>query len=76
VSPLYLVCVLCGRKQAEGLLSRGAWGHVELEGGGALRACPRCKGTHTDWERRVVATTAGRIGAVYAPDNERDLTGR
>ncbi|MDQ3670790.1 MAG: hypothetical protein M3377_11005 [Actinomycetota bacterium] len=70
MSPLYLVCVLCGRRQAEGLLSRGAWGHVELEGGGAVRACPHCKGTYPDWERRVVAVTGGRVGAVYAPDGE------
>ncbi|MDQ3669080.1 MAG: hypothetical protein M3377_02200 [Actinomycetota bacterium] len=76
MSPLYLVCALCGRKQAEGLLSRGAWGHVELEGGGSLRACPQCKGAHSDWERRVVATSGGRMGAVYAPEGEGDLTGR
>jgi hypothetical protein len=70
MSPLYLVCVLCGRKQAEGLLSRGAWGHVDLEDGGAARACPGCKGTYSDWERRVVATASGRVGGVYAPGGE------
>ena len=63
---LYLICVLCGRRQADGLLSRGAWGHVELEDGGAASACPRCKSTYVDWDRRVIAA-AGRIGAVYAP---------
>jgi hypothetical protein len=68
LSRLYLICALCGRRQAEGLLSRGAWGHVELDDGGALRACPQCKATHSDWERRVVATTGGRVGAVYTPE--------
>ncbi len=76
MSPLYLVCVLCGRRQAEGLLSRAAWGAVELEGGGSVRACPECKGTYSDWERRIVAASGGRVGAIYAPDGEGDLTGR
>ena len=62
MSRLYLHCELCGRKQADGLLSRAAWGHVELADGRALRACAGCKGSHADWEERLrgrVASTGG-----------------
>ncbi len=52
MSPLYLECALCGRKQADGLLSRGAWGHVQLVNG-SLSACAGCKGTNADWEERL-----------------------
>jgi hypothetical protein len=56
---LYLSCGLCGRKQADGLLSRGFWGHLEQSGGDTLRACPTCKQQHTDWETRLVAAVNG-----------------
>jgi hypothetical protein len=59
MSRLYLSCGLCGRKQADGLLSRGYWGHVEVGGGNALRACPTCKQQHADWETRLQASLAG-----------------
>jgi hypothetical protein len=67
MSRLYLECALCGRKQAEGLLSRAAWGHFEREGETPLRACPSCKGTYSDWETRVVSAAGGRVGGVIAP---------
>ncbi len=51
---LYLTCALCGRKQAEGLLSRGYWGHLDVTPHGTLRACPSCKEQYTsDWESRL-----------------------
>jgi hypothetical protein len=53
MSRLYLLCGLCGRQQADGLLSRGYWGHLELGNGNALRACPTCKEQHDDWESRL-----------------------
>lgn len=53
MSRLFLHCALCGRKQADGLLSRGAWGHLELGDGRALRACAGCKGAYSDWEDRL-----------------------
>ena len=53
MSRLFLRCGLCGRQQADGLLSRGYWGHLELGNGSALRACPTCKEQHTDWETRL-----------------------
>jgi hypothetical protein len=62
MSRLYLSCGLCGRKQADGLLSRGYWGHVELGDGNALRACPTCKQQHADWETRLRASMTGAAG--------------
>jgi len=63
MSPLYLNCGLCGRKQADGLLSRGYWGHLEVDPHGALQACPTCKEQHADWQGRLVGTLNGRAGA-------------
>lgn len=56
MSNLYLVCGLCSRQQADGLLSRGYWGHLKLGNGSALRACPTCKEQHADWESRLRST--------------------
>jgi hypothetical protein len=50
---LYLHCGLCGRKQADGLLSRGFWGHVVVTNGSSLSACPTCKERYSDWEQRL-----------------------
>ena len=58
MSNLYLLCGLCGRTQADGLLSRGYWGHLELSRGNALRACPTCKEQHSDWESQLRATVS------------------
>jgi hypothetical protein len=55
MSRLYLRCGLCGRQQADGLLSRGFWGHLDVGEGTALRACPTCKEQHVDWEARLRA---------------------
>ena len=51
---LYLTCGLCGRKQADGLLSRNAWGHMADSQHGQLQACPTCKESHSDWENKLV----------------------
>ena len=59
MSPLYLTCGLCGRKQADGLLSRSLWGHLERTPHGNLQACPTCKEQHADWERRLLAAANG-----------------
>ena len=53
MSRLFLHCALCGRKQADGLLSRGYWGHLDVGGGRTLRACPTCKVQNADWESRL-----------------------
>ena len=62
MSNLYLTCGLCGRKQADGLLSRGAWGHLDSGGSGTLRACPTCKEQHDDWQIRLVNGQSGSTG--------------
>lgn len=64
---LYLTCGLCGRKQADGLLSRAYWGHVEAGGHGMLQACPMCKEQHSNWEGRLLATLNGAGSGV--PDH-------
>ena len=56
MSRLYLHCGLCGRQQADGLLSRGYWGHLEISTEQTLRACPTCKEQHRDWEERLRVT--------------------
>ena len=58
---LLLHCSLCGRKQADGLLSRNAWGHLPLDDGNVLRACSSCKGQHSDWEMRLRATVSTNV---------------
>jgi hypothetical protein len=56
---LYLTCGLCGRKQADGLLSRGYWGHLEIVPHGTLRACPTCKEHHgSEWEAELRASVS------------------
>jgi hypothetical protein len=60
---LYLHCSLCGRKRADGLLSRAAWGHLQLSDGTNASACPNCREEHSDWEQRV------RVAAVTMPDS-------
>lgn len=56
MSKLFLHCELCGRRQADGLLSRGFWGHLDVADGHTLRACGDCKGSNPDWEDRLRAT--------------------
>jgi hypothetical protein len=59
MSPLMLTCGLCGRKQAEGLLSRQAWGHAQASDGRSVSACPTCKSQQSDWESRLRGDAAG-----------------
>jgi len=61
---LYLTCRLCGRKQADGLLSRGHWGHLDAGPYGKLQACPTCKERHSaDWQDQLRATVNGASAA-------------
>lgn len=60
---LYLSCGLCGRKQADGLLSRGYWGHLEAGPNGELCCCPTCKEQHADWQSRLLAAVTGGTGS-------------
>ena len=66
-----LTCGLCGRKQADGLLSRGSWGHLQLGEGSSVCACPTCKGEYGDWEERLRVNVRGegehgpRVGGAF-----------
>jgi hypothetical protein len=63
--PLYLHCVICSRKQADGLISGMAWGRLELPAGtkfhhpgvngSTLRACPSCMSDNPDWQSSVLS---------------------
>ena len=71
MSRLFLHCAFCGRKQADGLLSRNSWGHVRAADGTTLMACPGCKATDTGWESRLLATAgpaaSSRESGPYTP---------
>jgi hypothetical protein len=62
MSRLYLRCELCGRQQADGLLSRAHWGHVLRPDRTNASACPTCKEAHSDWERRLQGEAGARFG--------------
>ena len=59
MSRLYLVCAICGRRQADGLLSGAAWGRTELPQGTTIEhaavkgtvllTCPSCVGSDPAW---------------------------
>jgi hypothetical protein len=51
---------MCGRQQADGILSRSAWGHVSLADGKSASACPQCKNQYSDWEQRVQTGATGQ----------------
>jgi hypothetical protein len=65
MAELYQQCAICGRKQATGLLSAGAWGQVPLPTGvrlehpavrdASVRACPTCIGRDGDWAATALA---------------------
>jgi len=68
MSRLYLRCGLCGRQQADGLLSRGYWGHLDAGDGQSLRACPTCREQYPDWEARLrgVSDPSASDGSAFA----------
>jgi hypothetical protein len=63
MSRLYLECGLCGRRQADGLLSRAAWSHVQLGDGRTMSVCAGCKGSNSDWEERLRGRVASQAGS-------------
>ena len=73
---LYLHCVLCSRKQADGLLSGAAWGKAPLPPGSnvdhpsvrdaTVCTCPGCCATHPDWQKRAMAAL-GLVGSGLQP---------
>ena len=70
MSRLYLVCAICDRRQADGLLSGAAWGRVELPLGATVEhpavkgstvlSCPACVNGNAGWqESALVAIGVG-----------------
>jgi hypothetical protein len=59
MSRLYLVCAICDRRQADGLISGAAWGRAELPPGATIEhpavkgtmllTCPSCVASDPDW---------------------------
>ena len=68
MSRLYLVCAICDRRQADGLISGAAWKRLELPAGTAIEhpavkgstllTCPSCAGSDPCWAERAL----GRVG--------------
>ena len=66
MSRLYLVCAMCSRRQADGLISGAAWGRVELPQGtdvehpalkgSHFRCCPSCVQRHPDWAEELLSS--------------------
>lgn len=66
MSRLYLLCVVCSRQQADGLISGAAWGRLELPAGAAVehpalkgsmfRCCPTCVQRHPEWQVELLAS--------------------
>jgi hypothetical protein len=65
MSRLYLVCAICKRRQADGLISGAAWARMELPSGAAIEhpavrgttllTCPSCVASDPAWERRALS---------------------
>lgn len=66
MSRLYLLCVVCSRQQADGLLSGAAWGKLELPEnadvehpalkGSHFRCCPSCVQRHPGWQEELLSS--------------------
>jgi hypothetical protein len=79
MSRLYLVCAICSRRQADGLLSGAAWGRLELPPGKTIEhpavkgttvlSCPSCVNGDSRWQE--VALVA--IGLAGAPAARSDV---
>lgn len=77
--PLYLHCVVCSRKQADGLISGAAWGRLEIPAGAQIdhpglngstfRACPSCMSDNPDWQSGVLTS----LGIASASDAQANV---
>jgi hypothetical protein len=66
MSRLYLVCAVCSRRQADGLISGAAWGRIDLPPGAEIdhpalkgshfRCCPSCVERHPAWGEELLAS--------------------
>jgi hypothetical protein len=78
MSRLYLVCAICSRRQADGLLSGAAWGRLELPPGTTIEhpavkgttvlSCPSCVNGDTRWRETVLLAIGLRGAQVARPD--------
>ena len=78
MSRLYLVCAICSRRQAEGLISCAAWGRLQLPlgieiehpalKGSHLCCCPSCVQRHPDWEEQLLSSLG--VGGAEFPRAE------
>jgi hypothetical protein len=65
MSRLYLVCAICDRRQADGLISGAAWARMELPPGTAIEhpavkgttllTCPSCVASDPAWARNALS---------------------
>jgi hypothetical protein len=66
MSRLYLVCAICSRRQADGLISGAAWARMELPRdieiqhpavkGSTLLTCPACVSTDPGWAEAALGS--------------------
>ena len=73
MSRLYLVCAICDRRQADGLLSGASWGRAELPPdvelehpavkGTMLLTCPTCVSKDPGWAQSAL----GAVGLNGTP---------
>ena len=74
MSRLYLVCAICDRRQADGLLSGAAWGRTELPPGSTIEhpavkgttllTCPTCVAGDSAWaDSAFAAVGLNRVDA-------------
>jgi len=64
MSRLYLVCAICDRRQADGLLSGAAWGRFPLPQGASVEhpavkgttvlSCPTCVTDNSGWQETAL----------------------
>ncbi|HYI74459.1 MAG TPA: hypothetical protein VEW90_04245 [Gaiellaceae bacterium] len=64
MSRLYLICAICDRRQANGLLSGAAWGRFELPQGASVEhaavkgttvlSCPACVNGDARWQEAAL----------------------
>jgi len=73
MSRLYLVCAICDRRQADGLLSGAAWGRFELPQdasvehpavkGTTVLSCPACVNGNAGWQETALVAIGIRPNA-------------
>ena len=78
MSRLYLVCAICDRRQADGLLSGAAWGRMELPPGATVEhpavkgttvlSCPTCVSGDARWQETVLVAIGVSDGPAARPE--------